>query len=103
MDVQQQPNAGVLYDQLLAATEAKKIEWDQDAVGAFTAKFLSGTVRVSQPVIDQRDGDYCAFVVYDASRKEVASITTKTELWQLINRQPASNVIESLLSEIKGL
>jgi hypothetical protein len=92
-----------LYTQILAATKNNKIKWIQSGGGLFSAGFPSGSVTISRPVSDQRDGDYCVFTVYGSENKMVAETTVGTELWTLANTQPANNVIANLLTEIESL
>lgn len=101
--VEQRLSALALHTQVLAATKNKKLKWSPGGGGSFNVGLSAGSVTISRPVSDQRDGDYCIFTVYGIDSKEVAETTVGTALWQLVNTQPADNVITSLLAEIGSL
>lgn len=96
-------SAHALHTQILAATKNNKLKWSPGGSGSFNVKLSAGSVTISRPVSDQRDGDYCIFTVYGINSKEVADTTVGTELWQLVNTQPADKIIASLLAEIGSL
>jgi hypothetical protein len=105
---EQRLSAHALYTQVLAATKNNKVKWNQIEAGQFKAGFFSasfsaGSVTISKPVNDQRDGDYCTFTVYDPENKKVSETTVGIELWRVITYQPANNVIANLLAELGSL